>query len=101
MTTNVELYEALKPYVGQEAAGMIADVVPPAKDIATKTDMMRVEGRIDTLEAKIDAVEARLEAKISDVEARLAHKLLTYSIPIWGIVGSMALAIVGLVATRL
>jgi hypothetical protein len=37
--TNIELDEALKAPVGDEAARMIAEVVPAAKDVATKTDL--------------------------------------------------------------
>jgi hypothetical protein len=82
MATNVQLYEALKPHVGQEAAGMIAEIVPPARDLATKQDILELRGEMHAL------------------EARLAHKLLSYFIPLWVMMGSMALAIVGLVATR-
>ena len=39
MTTHVELYKALEPYVGQDAAQLIADAVPPAANIATKDDI--------------------------------------------------------------
>ncbi len=39
VTTHVQLYEALKPHVGTEAAQMIADVVPPASNLATKEDI--------------------------------------------------------------
>ncbi len=82
MTTNVELYEALKPHVGQEAAGMIAEVVPPARDLATKQDI------------------AEVRKEIADFRADFSHKLLSYFIPLWVMMGSMSLAIVGLVATR-
>lgn len=34
--THVELYEALKPSIGEAAAAMIAEVVPPAGE---RTDM--------------------------------------------------------------
>jgi hypothetical protein len=37
--TNIELYEALRAPVGDEAARMIAEVVPAAEDLATKTDL--------------------------------------------------------------
>lgn len=37
--TNIELYEALKAPVGDEAARMIAEVVPAADDLATKLDL--------------------------------------------------------------
>lgn len=39
--TNIELYEALKEPVGEKAARMIAEVVPAAKDLATKAAASR------------------------------------------------------------
>ncbi len=82
MSTNVQLYEALKPHVGQEAAGMIAEIVPPARNLATQQDI------------------ARLEKQIADLRAEFSNKMLAYFIPLWVMMGSMSLAIVGLVATR-
>ena len=46
MATHVELYEALKPHVGIEAARMIADVVPPASNLATKEDIQALRADI-------------------------------------------------------
>jgi hypothetical protein len=46
VATHVELYEALKPHVGREAAQMIADVVPPASNLATKDDIQALRGDI-------------------------------------------------------
>jgi hypothetical protein len=37
--TNVALYEALKPSIGEDAARMIAEIFPPASDLATKSDV--------------------------------------------------------------
>ena len=53
MTTNVELYEALKPHVGTQAAQMIAEVVPAASNLATKEDIQIVLTEIKALEARI------------------------------------------------
>jgi hypothetical protein len=44
MLTNVRLYEALKSHVGEEAAEMIAEVVPPAQNLATKEDIAVLKG---------------------------------------------------------
>jgi hypothetical protein len=48
MTTNVELYEALKPSIGQDAARMIAEVVPPTRDLATKADVETLRAEMRT-----------------------------------------------------
>jgi hypothetical protein len=45
-TSHVELYEALRERLGEKAAAMIAEVVPPAGDLATKSDIARVESMI-------------------------------------------------------
>lgn len=44
MITNVEPYEALKDAIPVEAAKMIAEVVPPAKELATKSDIAELRG---------------------------------------------------------
>ena len=46
MATHVELYEALKPHLGTEAAQMIAEVVPPAANLATKEDIQALRADI-------------------------------------------------------
>ena len=46
MTSHVELYRALEPHVGKEAAQMIADVVPPAANVATKEDIQALRADI-------------------------------------------------------
>lgn len=37
--TTVELYEALEPTVGEDAARMIAEIFPAAANLATKADI--------------------------------------------------------------
>jgi hypothetical protein len=58
MTTGLELYEALKPTIGEEAARMIAEALPMTDRVATKSD---VEGATAPLATKADlhAMEAR------------------------------------------
>ena len=46
MATHVELYRALEPHVGKDAAQMIADVVPPAANVATKEDIQALRADI-------------------------------------------------------
>lgn len=43
---SVELYEALKPHVGRQAAEMIAEVIPPAADLARTQDILALESRL-------------------------------------------------------
>lgn len=51
--THVELYEALKGRLGERAAALIADVVPAARDLATKTDIAELSAKIDVGFAQI------------------------------------------------
>ncbi|HYZ93954.1 MAG TPA: hypothetical protein VFA34_16400 [Actinomycetota bacterium] len=51
--TNVELYEALKGSIPEEAARMIAEVVPPARDLATKLDIAEVKREVTELRAEM------------------------------------------------
>ena len=51
--TNVELYEALKGSIPDEAARMIAEAFPQAREIATKHDIAELETR---LSARMDAL---------------------------------------------
>ncbi len=54
MATHVELYRALQPHVGEDAAQMIADVVPPAANLATKEDVQAL--RADLFKWGLSAV---------------------------------------------
>jgi hypothetical protein len=60
MATGLELYEALKPTVGEDAARMIAEALPLTDRVATKTDLQQVADQIrsdirgDIQEAKSD-----------------------------------------------
>lgn len=58
---NFELHESLKKDLSEESARMIAEVVPQAGDLATRSDVDRVEARIDQVEASLKAyIDSRL-----------------------------------------
>lgn len=63
--TNVELYEALKPSIGEEAARMIAEVVPPTRDLATKRD---VDALGAATKRDVDAARAATDAPLRRAE---------------------------------
>jgi hypothetical protein len=46
MASGLELYEALKPTLGVEAARMIAEALPMSEQVATKADLHAMEARI-------------------------------------------------------
>ena len=58
--SHVELYEALKDRVGEKAAALIAEVVPPAKELATKLDVAELRQMIAELSARVEAGFGRL-----------------------------------------
>ena len=60
MATGLELYEALKPAVGEEAAKMIAEALPMNDQVATKSDVVASEQRLMSyIDGRISASEAR------------------------------------------
>ena len=62
--TNVELYEALKPSIGEDAARMIAEVVPPTRDLATKAD-------VDALDAATREDFTKVRGEVREEFARV------------------------------
>ncbi|MEX0873406.1 MAG: hypothetical protein WD646_10310 [Actinomycetota bacterium] len=76
--TNIELYEALKKDVSEESARMIAEIVPAAGDLTTKTDF-------SGLEARFAEFEMRLERRMSSFERRF---LLLFALPLWSAVAA-------------
>lgn len=84
VTRNFELYEALKPTVGTEAARMLVESLPEPDELAKKVDLDRLENKIDSLESKI------------------LNRLLTLFVPTWlGIYGVLVALVVALVAGKL
>ena len=80
MARHVELYEALKPHVGQEAAQMIAEVVPPAANVATKEDIQRVLTETQ-----------RVLTEVKSLEARIFRWGLAVCAPMWGALVALAI----------
>lgn len=50
---------------------MIAEVVPPARELATKSDIAGVNERIARVEAKVDSM------------ARLQQWMVAFFVPVW------------------
>ncbi len=78
--TNIELYEALKKDLSEDSARMIAEVVPPAAEIATKSDISRLDARITQLEGHIDS--------------RLLRYTFAFIVPIWVSAAGLLVALV-------
>lgn len=92
--SHAELYEALKPSLGEKAAEMIAAVV--SRDPATRADIALLRADIEALEtrleAKMDSLESRLEAKI-DRSFQTMRWMLTFMIPVWAGTWGMVLTL--------
>ena len=73
--SHVELYEALKGPVGEKAARMIADVVPPAAEVARRLDVAETgfAMRQAVADVRQELAETRLE--LADTRAELRHEI--------------------------
>ena len=74
--TNVELYEALKPSVGEDAARLIAEVLPGAEELATRHDLL-------TTKSELQLSFARLEGMIERSSKETMRWMLTFFVPLW------------------
>lgn len=99
--THVELYEALKPSIGEKAAGLIAEVVPPAMDLATKLDIGDVRKEIADVRTEIAEFRgemreglaalrgetgegfAAVRGEIQAEAKRTTRWMLAFFIPLW------------------
>ncbi len=66
MTSTLELYEALKEHVGEEAARMIAEALPLSDRIVTESYL-----------------DARLDARLGQMEARIFRWMLGFFATLW------------------
>lgn len=64
--THVELYEALKPSIGEEAAAMIANVVPSAGNLATKEDVLTIREEFATFRGEMRAEFATFRGEMRE-----------------------------------
>lgn len=84
MDSNIELYEALKGYLGGEAARLIAEAVPPKAELATKTD----------IQLEIE----KLRTDFAEFKADMRRWMLAFFVPLWvGVYGTLAAVVVALV----
>lgn len=74
--TNVELYEALKGSIPEDAARMIAEAYHPARDLATKHDLAEIRG-------EMREGFSGLRGEIHKSSASTMRWMLTFFIPVW------------------
>ncbi|MEX2538654.1 MAG: hypothetical protein WD646_08380 [Actinomycetota bacterium] len=102
----MELYEALKGPVGEVAARMIAEIVPPAGDVVRKHDLAEATA---VLRQEIAGASSALQRQITDVRVEVAavrgemhastnrsiRWILGVTVPLWvGTWGMMAAILV-------
>ncbi|MEX2393357.1 MAG: hypothetical protein WD826_02640 [Actinomycetota bacterium] len=66
--THVELYEALRQHVGDDAAAMMAEVIPPAANLATKDDL---RGEIAAVRSEIADLRSELKLEIAGLRGEM------------------------------
>jgi hypothetical protein len=76
--SHVELYEALKDWIGEKAAALIADVVPPARELATKLDVAELGRQIAELRTELTA-----EIEAGFAQLRTLRWMLGLFLPMW------------------
>jgi hypothetical protein len=81
--THVELYEALRPHVGDEAARMMAEVIPPSADLATKLDIGEVRREVSELRGEVREGFAMLRAEIAASQASTLRWMVAMFVPMW------------------
>ncbi|MGB9606083.1 MAG: hypothetical protein ACPL88_09440 [Bryobacteraceae bacterium] len=94
MPTVLELYETLKPRLGEEEARWLVEFIEGSveRGAATKEDLLRTE---TTLREEIARVEGKLREEIAQVQGNLREEihnaradLIKWSFPFW--VGNIA-----------
>ncbi len=80
MPTHIELYEALKPTIGEEPARLIAEAVPAAQELATKADLQV------------------LRTDLAEFKAEMRGSMLQFFVPLWiGVYATLGALIVSIV----
>ena len=96
--SRVQLAEALKNVLGDEEGITLMELLPPVgwADVATKHDLLMLEGRVDS---RFDRLEAHMDARFEISESRMEAKFEKGFRQI--VVTMMSLFITGFIATIL
>lgn len=76
-------YETLKPSIGEAAARMIAEVVPPTGDLATKRDLDAGFARVDAGFGRVWEEFAKVRGEIHAETARSLRWTIGLFVPMW------------------
>lgn len=89
-TSNLEIYETLKPHVGEEGARMIAEVLPSGAEMATKDDVRATESK---LSGEIANLREYIDRRFAELESRFFRLILVFFVPLWVTILGSVLAI--------
>lgn len=81
--SNVELYEALKGAIPEAAARMIAESVPPSRELTTVNDLTRLDGSLRGEIAVVLREVVALRGEIHAESARMMRWMLAFFVPVW------------------
>ena len=90
---GVELYEALKPRFGEEAAFLMASVIPPAENLSTRQDLAETKAELKTDIADVKVLVSGLAAKIEASSKETMRWMLAFFIAVWAGTGGTFVAI--------
>ena len=97
MATNIELYEALKPHVGEEGARLIAEAVPGASELATKDDLKLFRSDVLEFKNEMRAEFQGLRLEIAEFKAEMRGWMLKFFVPLWiGVYGTLGAIVVSI-----
>jgi hypothetical protein len=88
--THVQLYEALKPAVGEDAARLMAEIVPPAENLATKADLLATKADLVEQFSRVWEEFAKVRTEMHAETNRTIRWMMGFLISAWvGSFGSL------------
>lgn len=77
-TSGIEFYEALRAYIPEEAARLIAERSPQPRDLATRADV---------------------QAAVAELKADIRGWMLAFFVPLWiGVYGTLAAIVISMLS---
>ncbi len=83
MATGLEIHEAFKPTVGEEAARMLAETLPMNEQIATKSDVAAVRADVVAVRADIDILRVASRADLQEMKSDIFRWMLGFFATLW------------------
>lgn len=98
MATDIELYEVLKPKLGEEGARMVAERFGESAAVATKANIGVLKSDIAVLRSEMAEFRIEMRAEFAEFKAETRDWMLRYFVPLWiGVYGTLGGLIVSIV----